>query len=91
MLWETNCSSGWSQPCPCLLAFSPQVKAVREAAAAAGSALVATLNPHAANAAAGLLLAGAEQVRCAVHAVHAVLCCTVLALRCDTLQHAARL
>ena len=38
-----------------------QVKAVREAAAAAGAALVSALNPHATRAAVALLLAGAEQ------------------------------
>lgn len=38
---------------------------MRDAAAAAGAALVAALNPHATKAAVGLLLAGTEQVgRC---------------------------
>lgn len=38
-----------------------QVKAVREAAGAAGAALVASINAHAVKAATGLLLAGTEQ------------------------------
>ncbi|KAI7836488.1 hypothetical protein COHA_009640 [Chlorella ohadii] len=47
---------------PAVLAcHADKVKAVRDAAAAAGSALVAALNPHATKAAAGLLLAGTEQ------------------------------
>lgn len=37
------------------------MKAVREAAAGAGAALVGSLNPHATRAAVGLLLAGTEQ------------------------------
>ncbi|PRW20411.1 elongation factor EF-3 isoform B [Chlorella sorokiniana] len=47
---------------PAVLAcHADKVKAVREAAAAAGAALIAALNPHAAKAATGLLLAGTEQ------------------------------
>jgi hypothetical protein len=46
----------------CLPALPPlQVKAVREAAAAAGSALIASLNLHSTKAACALLLAGSEQ------------------------------
>ena len=46
----------------CLPALPPlQVKTVREAAAAAGSALIASLNLHSTKAACALLLAGSEQ------------------------------
>ncbi len=48
-------------PSCCSSPPSPKVKAVREAAAAAGAALVASINSHATKAAAGLLLAGTEQ------------------------------
>ena len=44
-----------------LARHADKVKAVREAAAAAGAALLAALNPHATRAAVGLLLAGSEQ------------------------------
>jgi hypothetical protein len=50
--------TGWLLPRP---ACWPQVKAVREAAAAAGAAQIASMNAHATGAAVRLLLAGTEQ------------------------------